>query len=191
VQDTAKQLLKPGSIGVIATDTIYGVVACATDPEAVDRLYRVKSRENKPGTIIAASIDQLVELGLKRRYLTAVEQWWPGALSVIIPCADPSVAYLHQGKQSLAVRIPNKPDLLELLKQTGPLLTSSANHPGEPPANTIDEAKAYFGNEVDFYIDGGDLSGHAPSTVVRIVDDAIEVLRQGAVELDENGRREQ
>jgi L-threonylcarbamoyladenylate synthase len=85
VQDTAKQLLKPGSIGVIATDTIYGVVACATDPEAVDRLYRVKSRENKPGTIIAASIDQLVELGLKRRYLTAVEQWWPGALSVIIP----------------------------------------------------------------------------------------------------------
>jgi tRNA A37 threonylcarbamoyladenosine synthetase subunit TsaC/SUA5/YrdC len=101
------------------------------------------------------------------------------------------VAYLHQGKQSLAVRIPNKPDLLELLKQTGPLLTSSANHPGEPPANTIDEAKAYFGNEVDFYIDGGDLSGHAPSTVVRIVDDAIEVLRQGAVELDENGRREQ
>ncbi len=188
MRDIAQQLQKPGTIGVIPTDTIYGIAARAVDHEAVVRLYRVKHRENKPGTIIAASVDQLMALGLKRRYLTAVEQWWPGALSVIIPCADPHLAYLHQGKQSLAVRIPDKSELLKLLKQTGPLLTSSANRPGQPPANTIQEARAYFGDEVDFYHDGGDLSGHEPSTVVRIVDDAIEVLRPGAVQLDENGR---
>lgn len=183
----AQHFLKSGAVGVIPTDTIYGVVARAADAVAVARLYKLKHRDHKPGTIIAADIDQLVELGLKRRYLTAVEQWWPGALSVVIPCGD-ELAYLHQGKRSLAVRIPNKPDLTNLLKTTGPLLTSSANHPGQAAAHTVAEARDYFGNEVDFYEDGGDLSDHKPSTVVRIVDDAIEILRPGAVQLDENGR---
>jgi L-threonylcarbamoyladenylate synthase len=188
VTEVAENLLQSGAVGVIPTDTVYGVVARAADQAAVERLYKLKHRDHKPGTIIAANIDQLVDLGIKRRYLTAVEQWWPGALSVVIPCGD-ELAYLHQGKRSLAVRIPDKADLLELLLSTGPLLTSSANHPGQPPANTINEAKDYFGDEVDFYIDGGDLSGHQPSTVVRIIDDAIEVIRAGAVKIDENGRK--
>ena len=51
--------------------------------------------------------------------------------------------------------------------------------PGEPPANTVTEAKAYFGDTVDFYVDGGNLGGRMPSTLIRIVDDAIEVVRQG------------
>ena len=184
----AEQLSQTGSIGVIATDTVYGVVARAGDPKAVERLYKLKNREAKPGTVIAANVDQLVDLGIKRRYLTAVEGWWPGAISVVIPVGD-DLSYLHHGVRSLAVRIPDKPELVELLEQTGPLLTSSANQPGQPPANTVDEARVYFGDEIDFYQDGGDLSNHEPSTVVRIIDDAIEILRSGAVKLDENGRR--
>lgn len=186
--DVIEKLSIAGAVGVIPTDTVYGVVARASDQAAVERLYKIKHREHKPGTVIAANLDQLVELGLKRRYLTAVEQWWPGALSVVIPCGE-ELTYLHQGKSSLAVRIPDKPELLGVLERTGPLLTSSANHPGQPPATTIAKANAYFGDEVDFYADGGDLSGHKPSTVVRIVDDAIEIIRPGAVTIDENGRR--
>lgn len=186
---SARLLNVSGAVGVIPTDTIYGVVARAGDRQAVERLYKVKAREDKPGTIIAANIEQLVELGLKRRYLTAVEQFWPGAISVIVPCADSELAYLHRGKMSLAVRIPAHKELCELLEKTGALLTSSANHPGEPPATTIKHAKEYFGKGVDFYIDGGDLSDHQPSTVVRIVDDAIEILREGAVTINEAGRR--
>jgi tRNA threonylcarbamoyl adenosine modification protein (Sua5/YciO/YrdC/YwlC family) len=177
-------LSKPGATGVIPTDTVYGVIARAADPGAVKRLYALKDRDNKPGTLIAADIEQLEQLGLKRRYLKAAEQFWPGAVSVIIPAADPGLAYLHQGKMSLAVRIPDDKQLNELLKQTGPLLTSSANRPGEPPAVNIDQARAYFDDQVDFYEDGGDLSNRQPSTVIRIVDDAIEVLRQGAVKID-------
>ncbi len=180
----ADQLQKTGAVGVIPTDTVYGVVARATDIEAVSRLYQLKTRENKPGTIIAADIDQLENLGLKRRYLKAVEQFWPGALSVIIPAADPALSYLHQGQQTLAVRIPDHLALQKLLQKTGPLVTSSANHPGKPTAVTVDQAKDYFGDRVDFYIDGGDLSDRQPSTIIRIVDDAIEVLRAGAVKIN-------
>lgn len=178
-------LLENGAVGVLPTDTVYGLVARASDPTAVKRLYDLKLREGKPGTIIAASVEQLEQLGLKRRYLKAVEQFWPGAVSVIIPCG-PELQYLHEGKNSLAVRIPDDEKLRKLLSQTGPLLTSSANHPGKPTAMNVDEAKAYFDDRVDFYEDGGDLSGRAPSTVIRIVDDAIEIIRQGAVKIEEN-----
>ncbi len=182
---TSDQLQQAGAVGVIPTDTVYGLIARAADQTAVDRLYKLKNRAHKPGTIIAASLEQLEGLGLKRRYLKAVEQFWPGAVSVIIPAADPALAYLHQGQQALAVRIPNHPELVALLKNTGPLLTSSANHPGSPTAVTVQEAKDYFGDRVDFYVDGGDLSDHQPSTIIRIVDDAIEVLRPGAVQIDD------
>lgn len=185
MKDAAQVLNKTGAIAVVPTDTVYGVVARAQDMAAVQRLYDLKSRENKPGTLVAASIDQLVELGLKRRYLTAVEQFWPGTVSVIIPCSDPALAYLHQGKMSLAVRIPEDKKFLSVLKDTGPLITSSANLPGQDPAESVEQAKSYFGDKVDYYQDGGSLKGRQPSTLIRIVDDAIEVLRRGAVEVDE------
>lgn len=181
--DVASKLLKPGTVGVLPTDTVYGLVARAADPEAVARLYSLKHRENKPGTLIAASINQLTSLGIKRRYLTAVEQYWPGAVSVVIPC-DASLNYLHQGKFSLAVRLPDYEDLQALLAITGPLITSSANLPGKPTAETIDQANAIFGDKVEFYCDGGEIKDRQPSTVIRIVDDAVEVLRAGAVNIE-------
>jgi L-threonylcarbamoyladenylate synthase len=187
--DHAIELLLKGGVGIMPTDTVYGLTARAADPAAVAHFYNLKKRERKPGTIIAANVQQLVDLGIKKRYLTAVEQWWPNPLSVVIPTGD-DFAYLHLGLDSLAVRVPNNPGFAKVLEQTGPLVTTSANHPGEPNANTINEAYEYFGDKVDFYVDGGDLSGHPPSTVIRVVDDAIEVLREGAVKITETGRIE-
>lgn len=186
MDEATQQLLKPGVIGVIPTDTVYGLAARAEDQAAVGRLYELKKRDQKPGTIIAASIEDLEKLGLKHRYLKAVEQYWPGAVSVVIPAANPELKYLHQGKMTLAVRIPKDKKLQDLLKQTGPLVTSSANQPGESPAATVQQAKAYFGDQVDFYDDGGNLTGREPSTIIRIIDDAVEVLRQGAVKIDDD-----
>ncbi len=185
LEDVNNKLQEIGAVGIIPTDTLYGLVARAHDKVAVKRLYNLKKRQAKPGTLIAANLEQLEGLGLKHRYLKAVEQFWPGAVSVVIPVGDPALSYLHQGKMSLAVRIPNDKALLALLEQTGPLLTSSANQSGEQPAANTEQAKAYFTDRVDFYVDGGNLSGRQPSTVIRVVDDAIEVLRPGAVNIDD------
>lgn len=180
-------LLKQGAVGVLPTDTVYGLACLASHERAVARLYSLKSRDNKPGTVIASSIDQLVELGIPRRYLTAVEHFWPNPISIVV-ASTPDMAYLDQGKMSLAMRIPSEPLINVFLKSTGPLLTSSANLPGKPPANTIYEAKAFFGDRVDFYVDGGDLSSREPSTIIRIIDDAVEVIRVGAVKINEKGQ---
>jgi L-threonylcarbamoyladenylate synthase len=180
----SEHLRKRGEIAIIPTDTVYGVVARATDPQAVARLYELKHREGKPGTLVAADINQLVDLGIKYHHLTAAEILWPGAVSIITPC-DQNLFYLHQGTDSLAIRIPDDSRLLELLQQTGPLLTSSANQPGEPPATTAAEAMAYFGDQVDWYEDGGVVK-REPSTVIEIVNNTIEVVRLGAVKFDES-----
>lgn len=179
-------LLQDGAVGVLPTDTLYGLVCAAKNEESVKRLYALKSRERKPGTIIAANIDQLIDLGVKARYLKAVQHFWPGAISVVIPIPA-ELDYLHAGAQSLPVRIPDNPELLHLLKEIGPLITTSANMPDKKPAATLAEAKNIFGDSVDFYVEGGDFSNREPSTIIRIVDDAIEILREGAVKIDESG----
>ena len=184
-KDAADRLAQPGAIGVIPTDTVYGVVCRAADAVAVKRLYALKQRAAKPGTVMAATIEQLEELGIKRRYLTAVQEFWPGAVSVVIPCG-PELESLHQGKLSLAVRLPDLATLQALLTQTGALLTTSANQSGEPVAETMEQAQRYFGESVDFYVDGGDVADRQPSTVIRVVDDAVEVLRPGAVDINDN-----
>ncbi len=182
-------LLKAGAIGVMPTDTVYGLVCRAADESAVKHLYSAKSREKKPGTVIAASTEQLIELGIKARYLKAVEHYWPSAISIEIPN---QITYLNQSTGRQAFRVVKGPAvLLKLLKATGPLLTSSANLPGEPPANNLAEAQKYFGESVAFYVDGGDLSERKPSTLIRVVDDAIEIVREGAVKIDDSGRIKQ
>jgi L-threonylcarbamoyladenylate synthase len=180
-QQEAIAILMNGGIGVLPTDTVYGVVARARDKQAVTRLYALKRRERKPGTIIAASVQQLLELGFNAAMLHKVSHLWPASLSIVVP-ASADMTYLDQGVGDQPMRIPDDEQIRSLLLQTGPLVTSSANQPGEPTAEIIDEAYAYFHDTVDFYVDGGPLTGRAPSTIVRIdAAGAIEVLRAGAV----------
>ena len=178
--------LKKGAVGVLPSDTVYGLVCRAADKNAVSRLYQLKSRESKPGTVIAASIEQFIGLGIPARYLKPLAHFWPNPISIVVP-TTPSLKYLDLGNMSLAVRIPATKALLTLLGQTGPLLTSSANQPGSQTAETIAAARNYFGEQVDFYADGGDLSGKPPSTIIKVVDDEVVVLRAGAIKLNEKG----
>ena len=96
---------------------------------------------------------------------------------------------MSQSTGRQAFRVVKEPiDLVRLLEKTGPLVTSSCNPPGEIPAIDIGEAVKYFGGDVDAYVDGGDLSDRKPSTLIRIIDDAIEIIREGSVKIDESGR---
>lgn len=174
------RLLNAGGVGVLPTDTLYGLVCRAEDPEAVARLYALKHRESKPGTVIAANVNQLKALGLVDESLMRATSYWPGPLSILITATEQS-SYITQGLPELACRVISGPTrLITLLEQIGPLLTSSANQPGEPVADTIDQAISYFGDSIDFYVDAGDYSNALPSTLVRLGTKGPEVLRQGA-----------
>lgn len=175
--------INAGAVGVLPTDTVYGLVCSVNNRDAVARLYALKHRHHKPGTIIAASPDQLINLGIRKQNLSKVLRYWPGPVSVVAPDTR-SLGYLDLGMQSLAVRVTDDKTLLALLNQTGPLLTTSANLPGQPTATSLDEAYRYFKESVDFYVDGGDYRGRPASTLIRLVDGKIEVLRPGAVRVE-------
>lgn len=179
--DEAVHLLIDGAVGILPTDTVYGLVACASNPQAVERFYRLKHREQKPGTLIAANTHQLHDLGVPENEIDAVAKWWPNPLSAVLTVRGNE--YLHQGVGTLAMRVVADPTVKALLEQTGPLITSSANQPGKPPATTIQEAVAYFGESVDFYVDGGEINNSLPSTIIRPTPNGIEILRQGSITL--------
>lgn len=158
------QALKAGGVVVMRTDTVYGLVASALSPDAVNKLYKIKGRDNKPGTIIAANIMQLAYLGLDKLSLNQAEKYWPGPNSIVLP-APQAHSYLHFGLNSLAVRIPDNQPLVDLLLQSGPLVTTSANLPGKPIVENINEAIQILGKGVDLYVDGGIVSNPIPSNV--------------------------
>lgn len=178
--------LAAGGVGVLPTDTIYGIVARAGNKQAVERLYALKKREHKPGTVIAANAAQLITLGIDADAVNKVSHLWPNPISIVIP-AGSELNYLHQGLGDLAVRIPADARLRAFLEETGPLLTSSANHPGEAPSVDVAQAQTYFGDEADFYVNEGERHG-APSTVLRYWRGHFETLRPGAIAVDEHGR---
>jgi L-threonylcarbamoyladenylate synthase len=180
------EILKKGGMGVIPTDTIYGLVGSALSLEAVNRISKIKNRTNGKGFIVlVSSINDLLTFGVDLTETTKVllQKFWPGKVSVEFYCGRDEFNYLKKEGGTIAFRFPDKSDLLQLLKEVGPLVAPSANPESLSPAKNIIEAKEYFGNKVDFYEDGGELDS-APSTLVRIVGDKVEILRQGIVKIN-------
>ena len=171
-------------MGVIPTDTIYGLVGRAEIADTVEKIYRIRKRDtHKPCIILIASYEDLkkfnIELSSELQSLLETRRLWPGKVSIVFPSTNSRFEYLTRGTNSIAFRMPDIPELRELLAQTGPLIAPSANREGDPPAATVDVARQYFKDSVDFYVDGGELHS-APSTLIQIAGDKIVVLRKGA-----------
>ncbi|MFB6212498.1 MAG: L-threonylcarbamoyladenylate synthase [Candidatus Magasanikbacteria bacterium] len=151
-----KDLIKEGSVGVIPTDTIYGIVGSALEKETVQEIYKIKKRDkSKPFIILIDSLEVLRQFDIKltSRLKNFLKSFWPGPVSVIFPCDKEELYYLHRGKKSLAFRVPREKWLRNFLRDVGPLVAPSANISGEEPAETIGQAQNYFGEELDFYLD--------------------------------------
>ncbi len=159
-------LLLKGSIGVLPTDTVYGVVGLLSSQRAVEAIYKVKQRNTRKavGTILIADENQIKDI-TNEAFLQRAANYWPGPTSVILPLSD-KFQYAHKGLGSLPFRVPNNETLISFLRQTGPLATSSANLEGQPTAVSVKEAEGYFGEKIAFYVDGGVLSHPKPSRII-------------------------
>jgi L-threonylcarbamoyladenylate synthase len=173
--------IRHGAIGILPTDTIYGIVADAFNMRAVERVYQAKGRSpKKPCIILVDSPEAITGFGVPPEQIAKVSQYWPGAVSVIFWDIAEELAYLHRGTHSLSFRVPADETLRGFLANTGPIIAPSANKEGQLSAKNIQEAMAAFGDLADFYVDGGQLVGE-PSTLIRIEpNDSLTILRQGS-----------
>ena len=177
---TVIEALRADKLVVAPTDTIYGLLARADSPRAVDELYRVRQRDRtKSCIILLSSADNIPELTTKQRYI--YDQLSCERPTTIAARVSPDfMPHLVRTDATLAFRaVPPDTALSELIRLVGPLLAPSAN-PGEQlPAATINEAIAYFGDEVAVYVDGGEIKGVMPSRIITCTDgDEVITLRQ-------------
>ena len=179
-------ILLSGGIGVFPTDTLYGVIGSAFKKETVERIYKLRKRDfKKPMIILISSLNDLkiFDIKLNKKQKDILKNLWPGKISIVLDCPLKKFSYLHRGMKTLALRFPKSKQLINILKKTGPLIATSANIAGKKPATSFIEAKKYFKDKVDFYVDAGKLKSK-PSTLVRLDRNGdITVLRQGAMKV--------
>lgn len=177
--------LNSGKVGILPTDTIYGIHVRALDEKAIEKIYNLKKRDQrKPMIILISSLDDLkiFNIKLNDKIYNFLNKIWPDKVSVILPI-NSGFSYLHRGTNKLAFRIPNNKLLSKILPKTGPLISTSANLAKHPPTINLDNAKNYFKNQIDFYVNSGDIKSK-PSTIIEIDGDQIKVLREGSVKLN-------
>lgn len=172
-----------GKIGVMPTDTIYGIVGLALNPKTVEEIYKIKKRSlDKPMIILISSVSDLTKFGiiLTKNQEIFINKIWPNSVSVILPVFSQRFNYLHRGKNKLAFRMPENEKLLQILKSTGPLVAPSANFEGEKNAENIEAAKCYFGDNISFYLNEGEIKSK-PSTIIELSKGGqVKLVREGA-----------
>lgn len=180
--------LRAGKLVVLPTDTVYGIAADAFDHDAVAALLAAKGRfrDSPPPVLIGAlaTLDGLArDVSAAGREL--VEAFWPGPLTLV--CTEqPSLSWdLGDALGTVAIRMPDHPLALDLLRRTGPLAVSSANRSGRPPAITVADAQHQLGESVELYLDEGPCVSSRPSSIVDVSGESPRLLRAGALSLEQ------
>lgn len=180
----AAGMIRSSRLVVFPTDTVYGLGCDAFDSLAVQALLNAKGRgRNMPLSVLVGSwstVDGLV-LSVPQQARDLIEAFWPGGLSLVLPHA-PSLAWdLGDTRGTVMIRMPLHPVVLELLREVGPIAQSSANISGQPPATTVEQARAQLGDSISVYLDGGPAGEAVPSTIVDLTGENPRLLRVGAV----------
>lgn len=188
VERAAKALLGGGLV-VLPTETVYGLAALASDPDATRALFGRKGRgADVPVAVLCADAEQALALAQDLPPLATelARAHWPGPLTMVVPRRRGLGWSLGEPTDTIGLRCPDHDLVRALARRVGPLATTSANRHGLPtPASAVEAAGQLLG-DVDLVIDGGALSG-TPSTVVDLTGEAPRVLRQGPVIIDATG----
>lgn len=175
--------------GVIAfpTDTLYGLGCSLFDESAVEMVARLKRRD--PSLAVISLIpDAGQAYGLAEEVSEVAERlmarYWPGPLSLIFRASPVVPARVRGAGSTVALRVPKDRLCERLLDRIGgPVVSSSANLTGQPPAETAEEVLRIFGNQLDLVIDGGPRRGGVPSTLVDVSGARPRLLRRGALDV--------
>lgn len=185
--DQAVEVLQHGGVVVLPTDTVYGLAARATEPQAIERIYQLKQRPADLAiALLVADVDQageLVELGPFD--VAAARQLWPGALTLVLPRHAHADQRLGRDDGTVGIRSPASDFVRSVAREVGPLATTSANLSGSPTAPTAAAAAASLAGSVDLIVDAGPCAGVA-STVARIgANGDVVVYRQGEISAEQ------
>jgi len=183
--ESCANIVKNGGVIVYPTDTVYGIGCNPFNDKAVERIFLVKHRvAEKALPVLSASLidlEKIVEVSDKVKRLA--RSFWPGPLTIVCPLSNRSIApRLTANKSSLAVRIPDNPCTLSLLKLSHYLVGTSANISGQASAKSPSQINTASLTSFDALLDGGTLNKYSHSTIIRFDDDeTLTVVRNGPI----------
>ena len=187
--DLAVEALKNHGVVAYPTDTLYGLGAAFNDLEAVERVFDIKGRpRNAPLPLLVASQQDVeqVAVGLNLQAEKLMEAFWPGALTLVVPAGHRTPEVVTGGRKTVAVRMPDHPVPLELIRRLGrPITGTSANPTGGPDPVTADQVRKTLGPKVDHVIDGGPAPMGQPSTILDLSGQRPRVVRLGALGVED------
>lgn len=181
----ASRYIVDGEVVVFPTETVYGIGADATNKEAIDKIFKAKKRPaDNPLIVHVCDLEMLnkvvSEIGEIENKL--IQKFWPGPLSIIFKKDNCIPLNVSAGLDTVAVRMPNNKIALELIKTSNkPIAAPSANISSRPSGTCVEDIYEELESSVAYFIDGGNTEVGIESTVVRVIDGVVNILRPGKI----------
>ena len=181
--DEAAEILANGGLVAFPTETVYGLGANAMDPEAVARIYEAKGRPGDNPLIVhiarASNIGELTPI-LTPKVIRLIDNFWPGPLTIVLKKKPGVPDITTGGLDTVAIRMPDDPIALELIKKAGcPIAAPSANISGRPSPTKGEHVIEDLDGKVDAILIGNDCRIGIESTVLDLTGDVPTILRPG------------
>ena len=182
--DKICEVINNKGLVITPTDTVYGIMADAIDEDAIKKVYDIKKRGyNKPLIILVDSFEMLShyteELSEMEKKL--MDRFWPGLVTFILKKNDKISDLITAGSDTVGVRIPDNKDLLEIIRRINrPVVSTSANITETPVITSIEMLEKEIIDNIDYIEDGGYLDNQS-STIVKIDDNKLVILREGKI----------
>ena len=187
--EMAKETIESGGVIAFPIDNMYVLGVSVFNEDGIMKLYDIKNRpHNKPISVLVSDFSMIKSLAnnISEDEKKLIDSFLPGPLTIVLDKKDNIPDIISEGNNTVGIRMPSSELALKLLRGVKvPLAITSANLYGEDDPRNIEIVKTDFGNLVDCYIDAGELEESTHSTVVRIEEDNINIIREGAVSREE------
>ena len=178
----AYDTIKKGGVVVFPTDTVYGIGCDPYNHEAVNRIYQIKGRGKiKQLPVLAYSKKDINEIAFfDERSEKIADKFWPGPITLILKVKDKKIEESLGLEGKIAVRVPNHPCILALLKKCRLLVGTSANFSGQSSFDDSREIVSKFSG-YDILLDGGEIANSGESTIVQVAGNELKIVREGKI----------
>ena len=179
------EIIKNGGIVVFPTETVYGIGTNGLDKEAVERLYKIKERPlNKPISLLVSDYEMIEKVvkDINELEYKIMKKFFPGPLTIILNKKDIVPDIVTSRGSTVGIRMPEEEITRKLIEYAGvPIAAPSANISGKPSGIDLQEIIKEFGDKVYCYIDGGKSKIGIGSTIVKVENNTIKILREGSI----------
>ena len=178
------QIVNDGGIVAYPTDTVYGLGCNPYMPDSVEKIFKLKIRENKPLPLLCDSLDSALKIAsFDKISLKLAEEFWPGPLTILVPLKDDSLKSLTRGSEFIGLRVPNHNDSLLLISECGGYLVGTSanlsgynsNHSASSVISQLPDIDAILINDIE--------DNSKESTIVKVENEEIIILRLGSIDL--------